>query len=348
LSVTTRDVADRLGLSITTVSRALAGYGDVAEETRRSVLKIAEEKGYRPNACARRLHTRRAESIGILLPLDPQKASDPFCSLLLAGIAEEARSHGMDLMLSPRAEAEAEHALCERMVLERRVDGLLVVRTRRSDARVAYLLKRGFPFVAFGRTENESRFCYLDLDWTAEIERVVRHLRRLGHRRIALMLPPRDLMSSHFLELGFQKAARETSICVHASIVRHGDLTEQDGYRISEALLTLEDRPTAIIAGNALMALGAISAARSLGLVVGRDVAVIGFGDIPTASYSQPPLTTVRQPIFEIGKQICKMLMQLLKGALGEAQHLLLPSELVIRESCGASLRLRKERRAIS
>lgn len=342
MPVTLKDIAQKIGYSITTVSRALAGYGDVAESTRQLVIKTATEMGYHPDATARRLRKQCTDTIGFVIPTYGPRFSDSFFSELLAGIGNKAAEQKMDLLVSTRAPGSEELEVYERMVRERRVDGLLVVRTRHQDQRIAYLVEQDFPFVAFGRSDlsnTEADFPYLDVDGEAGMRQLTQHLIDLGHRRIAYISAPLNLMfASHRLE-GYKDALADNSIPFDETLIAVGELTERSGYAVGRDFLTQAERPSAIIACNDLMALGVISAAQGLGLTTGRDVAVAGFDDVPLAEHAHPPLTTVRQPIYEIGQRICEMLVYLLQasGKL-EERHVILKPQLVVRESCGATV----------
>jgi len=336
MPVTLQDIATRLGISVATVSRALAGYDDIALATRQRVLQAAQEMGYHPNITARRLQQQRTDTLGFVVPTFGPRFSDPYFSELLAGIGNAAAEQGYDLLVSTCSpDTPDETRAYARLVQERRVDGLLVVRTREHDARVAYLREQDYPFVAFGRTRVEGDFCYLDVDGTVGIREVTQHLIKLGHRRIAIVLPPENLMFTHYRWLGFEEAMAEAGLPIEPTLVEHSGLTERSGYEIGRAFLTRDDPPSAIVACNDLMALGVVSAAQGLGLTVGRDVAVTGFDDVTLATHSHPPLTTVRQPIYEIGQRICVMLVQLLRGELLEERHVILEPQLIIRQSCG-------------
>jgi LacI family transcriptional regulator len=309
----------------------------VADSTRQLIQKTADELGYHPNATARRLQQRRTDTIGFIIPTHGPRFSDPFFSELLAGIGNEAARHELDLLVSTRAPGPEELEWYRRLVEGRRVDGLLVVRTRRQDARIAYLLEHDFPFVAFGRSDLEADFPYLDVDGGAGMRQLTQHLIDLGHRRIAMICAPPDLMfASHRLS-GYREALQASGIPVDERLLASGDLTERGGYRAGRALLTCSEPTGAIIACNDLMALGAISAAQGLGFEVGKDVAIAGFDDIPIAAHAHPPLTTVRQPIYNIGQRICTMLITLLRQGSLEERHVILRPELVGRESCGAA-----------
>jgi len=338
MPVTLQDIATKLGVSVATVSRALAGYSGVAPITRQRVLQAAREMGYHPNVTARRLQKQRTDTIGFIIPTFGPRFSDPYFSELLAGIGNAAGEQDYDVLVStcsPDTPVEAQ--AYARFVQGRRVDGTLVVRTREHDVRIAYLLEQQFPFVAFGRSHTEGGFCYVDVDGTAGIREVTHHLINLGHRRIAIILPPENLTFTHYRRMGFEEAMAEVGLSIEQTLVEHGDLTEQSGHEIGRVFLTRDDPPSAIVACNDLMALGVISAAQGLGLTVGCDVAVTGFDDVSLAAHSHPPLTTVRQPIYEIGQRISRMLVRLIEGETLEERHVILQPQLIVRESCGAS-----------
>lgn len=335
-NVTLKDLALELGLSITTVSRALAGYSDVAEATRRRVMEAADAMGYVPDASARRLRMGRTDTIGFVIPTSGPRFSDPYFSELLAGMGNEAARSNYDLLVSTRPpDTPEEDATYRRLVEGRLVDGMLVVRTRVSDRRIAYLSEIGFPFVSFGRSDLGVDFPYVDEDGYKGLQLVVDHLVGLGHRRLAFISAPTNLMFCTYRAAGLETGLQHHGLSLDPAYRIIGDLTQQSGFLAMNQLLDLSPPPTAVIACNDLMALGAISAAQKRGLVVGRDVAITGFDDIPLAEHSHPPLTTVRQPIYEIGRQTCAMLIQLIQGTELAERHALLEPQLITRESSG-------------
>ncbi len=338
MPVTLQDVADRLGISIATVSRALANTSGVAPETRARVLKLAEEMGYHPNVTARRLQKQQTETLGFVIPTFGPRFTDPFFVELLAGIGNEAAEHERDLLVATRAPGEQEQQGYERLVRERRVDGLLVVRTRRKDPRILYLKEHRFPFVAFGRCNGDTDFPYVDVDGEAGMYALTRHLLDRGHRQIAYLSAPWELMFSQHRFAGYRAALEEAGVAWDESLVLTGGLTEAAGLSAGRTLLSQSTIPTAIIACNDLMAVGVMSAAQERGLRVGRDLAVAGFDDIPLARTAHPPLTTVHQPVYQIGRRICAMLLALVGGQQLEEAHVLLQPELVIRQSTDYSL----------
>ncbi len=336
-AVTLKDLAARLGLSITTVSRALAGYGDVAEATRQRVLQAAQQMGYVPDVTARRLQKGHTDTIGFVIPTFGPRFSDPYFSELLAGIGNEASRRNFDLLVSTRPpDTPEEEAAYRRMIEGRLVDGLLLVRTRVKDRRLAFLAEIGFPFVAFGRSDLEVDFPYVDEDGFRGFELAGQHLIDLGHRRLAFIAAPENLMFSKYRRAGMEAVLQRNSLSLPPEFCIISDLTQRGGFEAMNQLLDLSPAPTAVVACNDLMALGALSAAQARSLVVGRDVAVVGFDNIPLAQHSHPPLTTVRQPIYDIGRQICDMLICLIQGEELTERHILLEPDLIVRESSGA------------
>jgi LacI family transcriptional regulator len=335
MAVTLKDIAEAVGKSVSTVSSALNDYDDVSQETKQLVRRVAREMGYTPNIAAQRLRRKQTDTFGLILPTFGPRFSDPFFSELLAGIGNQAAANGFDLLVSTQAPGPDEDEAYRRMVSGRRVDGLLVVRTRRLDPRIACLVEQSFPFVAFGRTEQGYDFPYVDEDGVSGMKLATQHLIDLGHRRIAFIAPPPDLMFTKYRLKGFKQAMEENGLAVDESLIIAGDLTQQAGRRLAGELLERPDRPTAIAACNDLMALGAMTAAQERGLVVGQEVAITGFDDIPPAQHSHPSLTTIHQPVYRIGLMICDMLIKHIRGEELEERHVLLKPSLIVRGSSG-------------
>ncbi len=335
MAVTIKDIAKRTGKSITTVSRALHGYNDVSPETRRMIVRVADEMGYTPNLLAQRLQKQRTDTIGFILPTFGPRFSDPFFSEFLAGIGNSATQYGYDILVSTQPPGEKELEIYRKKVTGRQVDGFVLVRTRCQDSRIAYLKKVGTPFVAFGRTEGQLDYPFVDEDGVAGMEMLVRHLVNLGHQRIAYISPPLEFTFARFRLRGVQQGLAEAGLSLPDAYLVYGDLTQRSGLARALELLALPDPPTAIIAGNDLMAFGVISAAQQRGLQVGRDIAIAGFDDIPISETTHPPLTTVHQPIYKIGRMIAEMLVKIIQGVPLASQQILLQPQLIIRHSCG-------------
>lgn len=335
MSVRIKDIAKRVNRSITTVSRALNGYDDVSPETKQLILDTAKEMGYSPNTYAQRLQKQQADTIGLILPTFSPRFSDPYFSELLAGIGNMAADMGFDLLVSTRSPGPEEYEAYEKLIEGRRVDGFIVVRTRKNDQRINYLLSQDFPFVAFGRTDECDLFSYVDEDGYYGMRLVAEYIAELKHEKIAAILPPQGLAFSEKRLAGLQDGLAEFGLVLHPDYVKEGDLTQKSGFQLGCELLELPERPTAIIACNDLMAFGVMSAVQECDLVVGEDISVTGFDDIPMSEYSHPPLTTIHQPVYQIGGMVCEMLVKTIREGIDEKQQVLLQPNLVIRQSCG-------------
>jgi LacI family transcriptional regulator len=341
--ITLKSLAEITGFSVTTVSRALSGYDDVSPTTRETILSAAEELGYYPNLTARQLQKQRTDTVGLILPSKGSRLADPYFSMILAGIGDSLADSGIDLLISTRYQGKDELEVYRRMVEGRRVDGLIVIRTRCEDQRIAYLAEKEFPFVAFGRTKLAVDYSYIDEDGEAGVYELVSYLIGLGHQRIAYISAPRDLMFAHYRLEGYSRSLEDASISVDEALIIEGDLTRRTGMMATESLLSLESSPTAIVAANDLMALGAISIAQERGMAIGRDLSVAGFDDVPAAENLS--LTTLRQPIYEIGGQLSQLLHAMINGNQVGRRQILLKPKLILRSSTGkpASVPTNKE-----
>ncbi|MFC1878776.1 LacI family DNA-binding transcriptional regulator [Chloroflexota bacterium] len=336
MPATLKDIANRVGKSITTVSRALNDYDDISPETKQLVRQAAAELGYIPSAVAQRLQKRRTDTLGFILPTFGPRFSDPFFSEFLAGIGNKASLYGFDLLVSTRTPGKAEMDAYQSTVKGRRVDGFIIVRTRLQDARIKYLSEAQFPFVVFGRVEGSDDFLFVDEDSEYGVMLIVDYLLKIGHRRFGVITPPSNLTFTHYRLKGIRKRLAEAGVNLDDEFVFDGDLTQRGGYQLGKTLLAHPNRPTAIIACNDLMAYGAMSAAQELGLVVGKDISITGFDDIPMSEHMHPPLTTLHQPIYKIGEMVCEMLIKSIRGEQIEQPKVILRPELMIRQSCGA------------
>jgi LacI family transcriptional regulator len=333
-----KDIAEKSGYSITTTSRALAGYSDVNESTRQHILAIARQLGYQPNELARHLRSQRTYTVGLIIPANDQSFSNDFFNLLLRGIGDAAALDGYDLLISAQIPGEAELEAYRRFVGGGRVDGMIVARTRQNDERLRYLKSMSHPFVVSGRAspDEPSDFPYIDADSQAGICAATEHLIALGHRDIGLLLPPPDIAYTEFRRQGYLQALRSAGIEYRADYVLHSDLLRSGGYTSANMLLDRFPEITAIVGCNDLMALGAMSAAQGRGLSIGSHISITGFDDIPPAEFAHPTLTTVHQPIYEIGRRLVHMLTQIIAGTPPAQTHILLPAELIVRASTGA------------
>lgn len=340
--VTLKDVALEAGLSTTQVSRALNDHNDVANATKEHVRRVAAEMNYVPNLDARRLQdpALRTGSIGVVIPTETLRFSDPFFGDLLSSMVAEAGEHGMQLRLStPPIETDV-LAPYDESIRHMRVDGFVLVRTLVDDPRVDFLLDRGFPFVSFGRPESSDGFSSVDASPGA-FGTVISHLKGLGHRRIACLAePPQFAIAAHRLasfQLAIAPHVRAGLFC--EPTIRVAGFHEDDGLAAARTLLSEPNPPTAIVALNDLLAFGTLHAAVELGLVVPDDISVVGFDDIASARLVTPSLTTLHQSATEVGGLLIEELVPLIESNSNTNSERLIEPSLVVRNSTGPAPR---------
>lgn len=311
---TIRDVARRAGVSPATVSYVLNNSGPVRPETRERVLRAIAELGYHPHAGARQLKRRRADTVGLILPTGERRLSDPFFLELIHALGDACAAHQLDLLIATCRDPAADLRLMDRLSKGRRVDGFILIDLRRQDPRIPHLQAAGIPFVAFGRIEGNGAFPWVDVDGAAGMREAVAYLAGKGHRRIAYLSPPLSFTFAHHRFEGYRQGLREADLPFDENLVRIARPTMEGGYEAARALLAEGRGFTALIAATDLMALGAMRALHEAGRAPGSDVAVIGFDDIPIAAQSHPPLTTLRQPMDQIGEALIRTWIAAVNG----------------------------------
>jgi LacI family transcriptional regulator len=324
-----KQLATSLGLSITTVSRALDGYSDVSAATRERVREAADATGYRPNASARRLRKQRAELVAVTLPSAPGHIGPPHFLDMLSSCAEHLAPAGLNLVIAPVPRGESELELCRRFVDGRRVDAMLLVRTKRHDERVEFLQSRGIPFVTNGRTESPVPHAYLDGDGFSGFHAATMRFLRDGHRLIGHIAGPQDYYFAHVRRKGWQSAMEESGLS--AALYAEGAPTEQGGYLAALELLRASVRPTAIVCATDEMAIGALRALREAG--TGRAIGIIGHDDLPIGAFTSPPLSTMRMTGENLGKNLATLLLRAIADEPAVDLQELHPIEFVDRES---------------
>ena len=339
MPVTIRDVAHHLNLSITTVSRALDGYEDVAEETRQLVIRAAHEMGYAPNRAARQLRRRRSDSIGYILPAETPRFSDPFFAEFVAGLGDEASAHGFDLLVSTAPPGSpAERQAYESWTHGQKVDGMVLNRMHLSDWRVGYLAQVQFPFVTLERSLDTHDYPSVEVNGRCWFKIMIDHLVSLGHVRIAYIGASPDLKIQADRFAGYGDGLEAHGLRLEADLVVEGDLTTEGGYRAAAQLLSLPAPPTAIACVDDMTAMGVLHAARERDCIVGQDLAVAGFDGIEGFEHTQPPLTTVNQPVYLIARRLVQMLALHIAGKPLAEKRVQIEPVLEIRQSTTGKL----------
>jgi DNA-binding LacI/PurR family transcriptional regulator len=306
------------------------GSTRVAPEIRDAVTQAVEELGYVPNLAARSLVTQRTDSFALVLSEPPTRvfSDDPFFSGIIRGVSQELEVVDKQLVLM-LAGSPPSHDRVERYATARHVDGVLVASMHGADPLPGVLAARGIPVVCSGRPLARNHVPYVDVDNVGGAAQAVGYLLASGRKRIATIAGPPDMNAGIDRLAGYRETLRDSN---RRSIVAVGDFTRASGERAMKQLLADDPALDAVFVASDTMALGALRALRQAGRRVPDDVAVVGFDDNDDAQYSDPPLTTIRQPIVEMGRQMVRLLLDLTAG--GEAESpVILPTELAVRQS---------------
>jgi DNA-binding LacI/PurR family transcriptional regulator len=336
-NATLKEVAAYAGVSYQTVSKVINQKVQVSKETEARIWEAVSALGYRPNYTARSLRTQRSFTIGYSWPPSPANQANPILDQFLQTMFITAEAQGYYLLCFPYHEDYKKHlATYEDLMNTGRVDGFILSSVEYDDPRVMLLLERKFPFVSFGRSNPELSFSWIDVDGGEGIRQAVEHILQQGHRRIAALCWPELSRVGNNRAAGYFSVMQAAGITPLDSWVKRGEGCFDFGYSAALELLDLpeDQRPTALITMNDLMAVGAMQAVQSRGLRVGPDFAIAGFDDAPMVQYLAPGLTTVRQPIVEVGQRIIPLLLnQLNAEEVPEPTTIMIAPQLVVRGS---------------
>jgi LacI family transcriptional regulator len=333
--LTLEDIAKRVGVSRSTVSRVINGFSSVDPSIRTKVLETIQETGYHPNAAARSLASQRSGIIGLVLPRSVSTFFiDPFFPQLTQGVAYGCNKNDLTLSLYLVSNKEDEEKIYPRISRRGLLDGILV-QAGQPDARMMeYLATSRVPNVILGRPFIPEGANYVDVDNVSAALIATRHLIKLGYKRIATITGERDSAVTVDRLNGYKQALKNAGRNIEASLIAEGGFTEPGGYAAMQHLLAA--KPDAVFAASDVMAVGAMDAVLDAGLSIPDDVAFVGFDDVPIATMSKVKLTTIRQPIKEFGIKAVELLIDVINNGKKPARRITLETELIIRESCGA------------
>lgn len=331
--VTIRDVATRAGVSYQTVSRVINNHPDVAAQTREHVRQVVEELGYFPNATARSLASQKTRTLGVIVP----DFHEYVYIEAIIGAEQEAKKQGYFFMLGITESDDVHEPEYFRLLAERRVEGILFLYPSLSTGRdhhyLDILIQHQVPLVTIAYQALNHTLTIVNVDNTTGGYLATRYLVEQGHRHIGLITGPPLWEPAQRRTEGYQKALAEAGIAYNPTLIEPGDWSYESGERAMRCLLARAPQLTAVFAQNDPMAIGALRALRAAGKRVPQDLALIGYDDIPVAPYIDPALTTIRQPMREVGRVAARLLIEALNHPEAEPREILLTPTLVRRDS---------------
>ncbi|MGC8971395.1 MAG: LacI family DNA-binding transcriptional regulator [bacterium] len=321
-----QEVAKLAGVSPSTVSRALNNHPGISERTRQRIIEVAKKLHYKPNYRGQILTTRSTKNIGLLIT----DITNPFFPELVRGAEEKASEAGYTILLGNTSESEEKETNYLDFFSRGPVDGVIISASRISNEHIINLAEEGLPIVVINRILEHPKISYVSVDMEKGGYLATKYLVNLGHSRIAFINGPSLSEAAKRRLSGYKKALIESRIRYNPNLVSFNTPTAESGYREAVKLLYTKDPPSAIFTYNDLMAFGVIKAAKELSIKIPEELSIIGFDNIFFSNFTDPPLTTVKQPKEELGRKAVELLLKLMKG---ERQNLVLEPELIIRNT---------------
>lgn len=336
MSVTIKDVAKKAGVSPSTVSRVLSNNTRISRETSQKVRDVMEELGYHPNIMAKSLVSRTTESICVILPKPAEELFlNMFFMELIRGIVTQANRSGYDVLISSGGSEQEEVEAVSRLLKGKRVDGAILLYSRKDDQVVEFLKNNQFPFVLVGRSEKFPDILSVDNDNVMAAYDATKHLISLGHKRIGFVSgPPNHIVSRDRLK-GYVSALEEAGLEMRKEWIVEGEFLQESGYRAMSFFMNLPERPTALVVVDDLVSLGVLRGLHELGYKVPEDLCIVSFNNLSIAELSTPPVTSIDIGIYNLGYTASQALIQSIQHD-GERQFQkrhIIPHRLVIRES---------------
>lgn len=332
--VTIKDVAERAGVSPSTVSRVISDSPRISEKTKEKVRQAMKELGYHPNAIARSLVNKTTKTIGIVMPRSAEHVFlNPFFPEALRGIAKCAHDEEYCLLLTTGNTEKEQMESLNSIVFGGRVDGLILMYSRVNDAILHKVMELNLPFSMIGRPYNDENINYVDNDNVKAAYEATNFLIKKGHRRIGLINGSLNLVVSLDRFEGYKKALIENKIKLDESLLTSSDFVQQGGYDCMKIILSNPNPPTAVLVTDDLMAFGAIRAARELGFKVPHDISILSFNNIPLAEHATPPLSSVDINAYKLGFEAARLLIDEIMGKNKEKQKIIVETKLMSRKS---------------
>jgi len=326
---TIQDVAKLAGVAPITVSRVINNSGYTSEETRARVEAAIASLGYIPNTLARGLRSKRTQTLALVMT----DITNPFFTLIARGVEDRASHSGYTVIFCNTDESEAKEEKYINILLQKQVDGILLVPACSNSASVKFLQSNDIPVVLIDRKIPGTQIDLVRADSEGGAYRLIKHLIELGHKRIVTITGPREVSTSSDRVSGYQRAMHEAGL-EDLESVYYGSFTQASGYELARQALELAPRPTAIFGANNFISIGVLKALRDTQLRVPEDVTVVGFDDLPPSMVIEPILTVASQPAYEMGSQAAELLLKRISNELpGSNQEVILPTEMIVRRS---------------
>lgn len=332
--LTLETIGEIAGVSRATVSRVVNDSPGVRPEVRERVLAVIQETGYQPHSAARSLASNRMGLISLVIPTSTQSLfTDPYFPRLIQGVTQSCNEHDITMSLFMLHSEDEEERLYPRVLNRGYVDGVILASFDRADPLVERLENNKMPFIMIGCPDESSNASYVDVNNEDGAYAVVTHLIRQGRSRIATIIGRQDMSSGIDRFNGYKAALTERGLPVDEELIVNGRFNEVEAY--NAMLQLLPHKPDAVFVASDGMAYGALRALRQSNISVPDEIALVGFDDLPTSATSDPPLTTIRQPIRRMGNLAVDMLLDIINEGIAPPRRLVLPTELIIRQTCG-------------
>ncbi|BBU41331.1 MULTISPECIES: LacI family DNA-binding transcriptional regulator [Aeribacillus] len=323
------DVAKMANVSTATVSRVLSNSGNVKKETAEKVLEAIKKLNYQPNLLARQLRRLETKTVLVVVP----DITNTFFSKILRGIEQVAIENDYEVLLGDTGNSlEREKGYLD-ILRQKKADGMILL-TARLESHLLEEISHEFPVVLACEYLEGSDIPTVSIDNISSARKATEYLISLGHKRIGFLSGPMDVILSRDRLKGFKQGMMQHDIAIEPNLIQEGDFSFESGFNLMTKLLALTEPPTAVFASSDEMAIGAIKAIKAKGLKVPDDISIVGFDDIKFASIFEPALTTVSQPMFEIGQKAMELLIKLIQKDKLEKSQYILEDQLVIRETC--------------
>ncbi|WP_138495097.1 LacI family DNA-binding transcriptional regulator [Paenibacillus pinistramenti] len=336
MAVTIKDVAKMAGVSPSTVSRVLSNHPRISAETSRKVKDVMEELGYHPNIMAKSLVSKTTNTICVLLPKPAEELfSNLFFMELIRGIVAQANRAGYDVLLSSGSSEKEELGAVSRLLNGRRVDGAILLYSRKDDPVVDFLLEHGYPFTLIGRSEEHPDILTVDTDNVQAAYDATKHLITMGHERIGFVSGPPNLVVSQDRLLGYRLAMADSELEVRPEWIVEGEFLQESGYRAMSFIMNLPARPTALVVVDDMVSFGVLRGLHELKYKVPDDLGIVSFNNIPLSELSTPPISSIDIGIYHLGYTASQLLIQAIQndGAGYQPVRQVIPHRLIVRES---------------